>query len=245
MAPITNYRKLDESSSASKTNVGRKMGVGFAGAAKATAGLAAQRRTMKQSMTSGNLMDGGAIARARRSIKTADGAEIRFGLGIADDMRLRSILERESFFLNVLDPRIASFGQAIRALASYFQGGRVWLLLALLSLYVYVGVHCAQHEDFTGEDTFCSGGPTGIGFSDYRPVILNSVAGLLLSFYSNFVVQEYKSAVSDDLQSHLRTALPQYPLSMHRLLPLTLKCFGSRTMPYPVPRLPECKATHR
>ena len=156
-------------------------------------------RGASQRLTQQQRADGGRIARCRSAVVTSSSSgqelKLNYGMGLARDPRVLSTLQRESFFLTVLRPRSDTCSIAIRSLVSYFTLPRVAILSALLGLFVSVSIACANADPNELGNTFCTGGPlgTGITFSDYRPVILNSLAAMVLSFYVSAVVNEYKA----------------------------------------------------
>lgn len=159
-------------------------------------------------------LDGGGIASNRQSVvdvaqqaifrRRGDGSRprIRYGRRLGQDLRLQEMLEREAFFLNVLNPRGNTAHSTMVAVASYFTVPRSIFLLFSIGLYGATAYTCASVD--SPDDlahTFCNGGPTGDGgeakaftFTDYRSAILNSLATLLFSFYANLAVTEFKQA---------------------------------------------------
>ena len=156
-------------------------------------------RVTNQRLTQQQRADGGHIARCRSAVVTSSDSghelKLNYGMGLARDPRVLNTLQRESFFLTVLRPRSDTCTIALRSLASYFTCARLAVLTFLLGVFVSVGIACANADPNELGNTFCTGGPlgTGITFSDYRPVILNVLCAMILSFYVSSVVNEYKA----------------------------------------------------
>ena len=154
---------------------------------------------LKRRLTRQQLMDGGSIAEARASVKVQGGRlTIHYGTSMIDDPRLSALLDREAKFLNVLIARKADIFVMLCAVSSYFTTTRILTIGSLCVLYATVALHCASiatAEAF--EASFCAvpaSGGSGDSFAVFRPGLVNSLAALLLSFYANQVIQEYKAA---------------------------------------------------
>ena len=156
------------------------------------------RSALRRNVTRKQMLDGGEIARLRGAVRGEGSLRIQFGLKMLHDPRLRTILERESFYMNVIDSRILTVHILVRGVLSYFSPVRVAVLLALAGVYVSVALTCAVAGPDTsnGSRTICAADFSSSSASSdlYRPALLNSVAGLLLSFYASAVVGEYKNA---------------------------------------------------
>ena len=149
-------------------------------------------------------MDGGLIAADRDDPLLGDGSsgKMLFGTGLARNSLIKPMLDRENFFLTVLIPRSFNPVIVLRAIWSYLTVPRLLFLTVCFGLYFGIANHCASlASDEEVAHSMCNGGPTGDGgvqkafsFVDYRSVILNSLATLLLSFYSNLAITEYKMA---------------------------------------------------
>ena len=81
----------------------------------------------QKKVTRQQLLDGGEIAKARTAVNfdVDAGVKMNYGMGLAWDVRLRGMLERENFFLTVLKPRSVSSRVILRSVASYFTRWRV------------------------------------------------------------------------------------------------------------------------
>ena len=143
---------------------------------------------------------------AARSAAHSDGEDtptaLRYGHSMPADSRLKDIMNREDYFLHVLLSKHLTYrtiGQM--AWVTIKSPHRLAFLAFLAGMYVTVMAICSAPGD--GGDSMCSGGPSPaheslrderpiLSFSDYRPAIMNSLATLLLAFYCNVAVSNYR-----------------------------------------------------
>jgi hypothetical protein len=149
---------------------------------------------------------------------------MRFGESIEKDPRLRTMFEREKFFLFVVIPRFRTFKDARREWWARTSQRTVWLPCVLvLTLHVGMAIACTSEES-----GFCAAGPvsddptSGMAsgaetaaaksaswvFTEYGPPVINALAALLLSFYASVSMGMYKCVHLARRTSHLLQPSP-------------------------------------
>ena len=123
------------------------------------------------------------------SVRSA-ASEVRFGHLVQIDERLKAMRLREFHFLTTLarggslHMEIFHTWSGVRALCN---GERLWRCVFILVVYAGVSIGCALDSS---EDSVCSS--SAFEWDDYWPTILNTLATLLLAFYSNVCLGLYR-----------------------------------------------------
>lgn len=125
---------------------------------------------------------------------------VRFGANVDVDERLRPILKREKFFLNIMIPRKRSCRAAMKdwwAVTTKGEGGPFILLLV-------VAVHAGMIGLCRADSDVCAGAlpPDAAALSYlanggwYAPALLNALAALMIAFYANTCLGLYRDTYS-------------------------------------------------